>query len=231
MRCGCWRGRFRAALFGGYGWHCALIWQEMLAQGFPGRHASCMRRILWVIGLSAALSSPVAAGTNLSVFGGFLTDNPWEEVLLMPWKMKPQRPGFIGLAISHPIGPEFRTPVGDLRFELEAQLVLHAGLQQHWEVNLPLTARLVPERPVLGVIDTVAFGIGPSFASRPPSFEKVRGNGTVARNLVYMHLEIEHQFADGGSVFGRVHHRSDAFGLIGPGASSNALVIGHRWGF
>lgn len=182
--------------------------------------------------LTGILSAiPAAADTRISVFGGILTDNPWEEVILMPWKMKPQRPGFAGLAIAHPVGPQFQTRAGAVQFEVEAQLVRHGGLQRHWEVNLPVTVRLAPESRILGAADSVAFGIGPSFASRPPSFEAVRGNGKVARNLVYWHLEAEHQLDSGASVFGRLHHRSDMFGTIGPGASSNSLVAGYRWAF
>ncbi len=190
-----------------------------------------MRKVLICFSLLTSMALPAQAEPRFSVFGGFLTDNPWEDVLLMPWRMKPQRPGFIGLAAAHPVGPELHTGAGRLQFELEAQIVCHAGLQSHWEVNLPVTARLDPERRVLGLVDSFAFGIGPSFASRPPSFEAVRGNGKVARNLVYWHLEIEHQFESGSSIFGRLHHRSDAFGLIGPGASSNSLVAGYRFGF
>ena len=194
-------------------------------------HVAAMRNFLICFFLIMTLTLPAQAEPRFAVFGGFLTDNPWEDVLLMPWQMEPQRPGLLGLAITHPVGSEIRTRLGPVRFGVEAQLVRHEGLQQHWEVNLPLTVRLDPERRVLGVFDTFAFGIGPSFASRTPSFEMKRGSGKAARNLVYWHLEAEHRLSDNASIFGRLHHRSDAYGLVGPGASSNALVAGYRWGF
>lgn len=190
-----------------------------------------MRKCVIWSALMSCLSLPALAEPRLAVFGGILTDNPWEDILLMPWRMKPQRPGLIGLALSYPVGPEFQTGLGAVQFGIETQLVRHEGLQQNWEVNLPVTVRLDPVQRVLGVFDTFAFGIGPSFASRPPSFEAQRGNGKVARNLVYWYLEAEHRFESGASVFGRLHHRSDAFGTFGPGASSNALVAGYRFGF
>lgn len=190
-----------------------------------------MRKLLIWFSLLACLSRPAMAEPQVAVFGGILMDNPWEDILILPWRMNPQRPGLIGLALSHSVGPAFETRLGKVQFGVEAQLVRHEGLQQHWEVNLPATVRLDPERRVLGVFDTFGFGIGPSFASRPPSFEAMRGNGKVARNLVYWYLEAAHDLERGGSLFGRLHHRSDAFGLIGPGASSNALVAGYRFGF
>lgn len=189
-------------------------------------------RLCGISGLLAGLAClPVAAETRFSVFGGVLTDNPWEEVVLMPWKVDVQRPGFLGVSVSHPVGSGFDTRLGRLRFEIEGQIVRHAGLQNHWEFNLPVTARLTPARPVLGLVDTVAFGIGPSYATRRPSFEAVRGRGNASRVLIYWHVEVEHTLSNGASLFGRLHHRSDGFGAIGPGGSSNALVVGSRWGF
>lgn len=202
-----------------------------LAQMTLARNIVAMRNFLIQSFLVMILPLSAQAEPRFAVFGGILTDNPWEDVLLMPWRKKPQRLGLYGLAIEHPVGPEIWSRLGHVRFGVEAQLVRHEGLQRHWEVNLPLTVRLDPERRVLGVFDTFAFGIGPSFASRTPSFETKRGSGKAARNLVYWYLEAERRLSDNASIFGRLHHRSDAYGLVGPGASSNALVAGYRWGF
>ncbi len=184
--------------------------------------------------LAAALSLAAAAEAerpSVVLFGGILTDNVWEEVVLTPWRIAPERPGLAGLGMTLPLGRPVDTIAGEVRFEVEPQIVRHFGLQRHWEFNLPVTARLRPETPVLGVIDAVAFGIGPSYATRPPGLEERRGDGDVSQTLIYWHLELERGLSADSSLFLRLHHRSDGFGTIGPGGSSNGLVIGLRRGF
>jgi len=170
------------------------------------------------------------AEPSLSVFSGLLTDNPWEEVAFLPWKVDLQRPGLVGVAAAYPLGAPIRFRHGQLDFAIEGQVVRHFSLQSHWEVNLPLSIGFTPERRILGVMDRVAFGIGPSYATRAPALEARRGGGRAQRLMIYWKAEAERHLDSrpGHSVFIRLHHRSDGFGMIGDGGSSNGMVLGLR---
>lgn len=190
--------------------------------------------LLVALGLIAG-ERPAQAETRreLSVFGGILTDNPWEEVVFTPWNAKYEEPGLIGVAAHFRLFDPLSTRMGEFSFWLEPQVVRHFNLQSNWEFNLPVVARLETKRPFLWVIDSFAFGIGPSHASKVPAFEAQRGDGEAVQNLIYWHFELAHDL-DGEadrSVFLRLHHRSDGYGLIGPGASSNGVVVGLRSAF
>ncbi len=193
-------------------------------------------RLRWLAAaalMASAAAGPASAGTSISAFAGLLTDNPWEEVALRPWRIDVQRPGLAGLVLGQQLGAPVATRLGTLRFGVEAQLVRHAGLQDNWEVSLPLTARLTPRRPLLRAIDSVAGGIGLSRATRPPAFERQRGGGDAQRIKVHWHIELAHELRDAPAteLFVRLHHRSNAYGLMGPGGSSNGLVAGLRHSF
>lgn len=170
------------------------------------------------------------AEASLSVFGGLLADNPWEEVVFLPWKVDFQRPGLVGAAAAYSLGAPIRLRHGELDFAIEGQVVRHFGLQSHWEFNLPVSIGFTPDRRILGVLDRVAFGIGPSYATREPALEARRGGGRAERALIYWNAEAERHFDSrpGDSIFLRLHHRSDGFGTIGDGGSSNGLVLGLR---
>lgn len=167
-----------------------------------------------------------------SVFGGVLTDNPWEQVVFTPVTADYENPGLIGVSLIQGFGPTFQTPLGILTFEVEAQIVRHFNRQEHWEFNLPVAGRLTQRRPALGFIDSFAWGIGPSYATENPPLEEERGDGEVNQWLVYWYGELAHNLrsTEDASVFLRLHHRSDGFGAIG-GGSSNAVVVGFRNSF
>ncbi len=179
---------------------------------------------------------PAAAGEDsasvedraiaVAVFGGVLTNNNWEDVFV-PWDLDTSDSTLAGFAISHGIGridPRFG-------FEIEGQVVHHFGDQDHWEFNLPVVARW-KAFPWDDVVDTsVAFGIGPSYASEKPKVE-VANRGDSQRWLVYWMAEIEVGPPDKDwSALFRLHHRSGAFGLVADEGGSNALVIGLKQRF
>ncbi|MCE6960881.1 hypothetical protein LAZ40_17795 [Cereibacter sphaeroides] len=182
--------------------------------------------------LLAVAGSAQAEQRSFSIFAGILTDNTWEDYFLTPWETDPQDPGLLGIAFTQPLGRGFDTRFGEVRWEIEFQIVRHAGVQSNWEFNLPIAARLMPEKPVLGVFDTMAFGIGPSHADKEPALELARGDAA-QKDQVYWYAEVERRSRerDCCSFFARIHHRSDAYGLIGEGGSSNGLVVGMRTTF
>ena len=186
--------------------------------------------------LALVLPYPAAAGEDsesiekkaiaVAVFGGVLTNNQWEDVFT-PWDIDTRDSTLAGLAISYGIGridPRFG-------FEIEGQIVHHFGDQDNWEFNLPIIARW-KAFPWDDVVDTsLAFGIGPSYASEKPKVE-VANEGDSQRWLVYWMAEIEvgPPDKDWSAIF-RLHHRSEAFGLIADEGGSNSIVIGFKQRF
>ncbi len=143
--------------------------------------------VAWFGLLGLVLPHPAVAGEGsdstkdkpsaIAVFGGIVTDNNWEDTLV-PWNLDYRESLVAGLAISHRIG-RFDDR---LSFEIEGQVVRHFGDQDHWEFNLPIVARW-EGFPWDDVIDTsLAFGIGPSYASEIPTVEVANG-GAVSGGL------------------------------------------------
>jgi hypothetical protein len=162
----------------------------------------------------------------IAVFGGLVTNNDWEDALA-PWDLEYRESFLAGLAISHRIG-RFDHRID---FEIEGQVVRHFGDQDHWEFNLPIVGRW-KTFPWDEVVDTsLAFGIGPSYANEKPPAE-VAIEGDSHRLLVYWMAEIEAGPPDRDwSAVIRIHHRSEAFGLVADEGGSNAIVIGFKQRF
>ncbi len=123
---------------------------------------------------------------------------------------------------------------GWLRWEAEAQLVYHTGMQNHWESNAVLVARQM-KFPWDDVLDTrVAVGNGLSWAFEEPPLEP-RGDpedGESARLLNYTLVELE--FSPPGdsdwSLFSRLHHRSGVMRTFSDiKGGSNFLGLGLRF--
>jgi hypothetical protein len=192
--------------------------------------------VAWFGLMGLVLAHPVAASEGsasikdkpsaIIVFGGLMTDNDWEDAFT-PWTLDFRDSAFLGLAASHRIG-RFDHRLG---FEIEGQVVRHFGDQDHWEFNLPIIGRW-EAFPWDEVVDTsLAFGVGPSYASEKPKVE-VANDGDSQRLLVYWMMELELGPPDQGwSAIFRLHHRSGAFGLVADEGSSNTMVIGLKQRF
>jgi len=189
--------------------------------------------VAWFGLMALVLPHPATAGEDsasnkdrpsaVAIFGGIMTDNKWEDTVA-PWNLDYRDSTFLGLAASHVIG-RFDDRLG---FEIEGQVIRHFGDQDHWEFNLPIIGRW-ETFPWDEVVDTsLAFGIGPSYASEKPKIE-VDNEGDSQRWLVYWMVEIEAGPPDKDwSVILRLHHRSEAFGLVADEGGSNAMVIGFK---
>ena len=159
----------------------------------------------------------------ISLFGGVLTDNRWYDTFA-PWNLEFRSSALVGLAALHRIGP--MNPRWS--FEVEGQVVRHFGDQDNWEFNLPIVGRW-HTFPWDDVVDTsLAFGIGPSYASSIPKAE-VANRGNSHRLLVYWKLEAElaPPNSDWSAIF-VLHHRSGAFNTVADEGGSNSIVIGLR---
>lgn len=172
-------------------------------------------------------SDPVAPGgftVYVSGFAGRLTSNVHHELFLTPWSADFLDSYLAGVAlgVERP-GPWPRFDIG-----AELQLVRWTGAQRHWELNaMPVVGRYRFEGQA-GPLRSVAFGLGLSYASEIPSEELAR-DGESNRFLVYWSAEAEFGAQDGAlSPFIKVHHRSNAFGLIEEESGSNSIAFGLR---
>ncbi|MCZ6637227.1 MAG: hypothetical protein O7C66_03425 [Alphaproteobacteria bacterium] len=167
--------------------------------------------------------SDTGGSIAVSIFGGWMTDNRWEEVFT-PWELDFRDSALVGMAGSRRI---WRYD-DDISFEIEGQIIRHFGDQDHWEFNLPFIVRW-ETFPWNDIIDTsVAFGLGPSYASKVPKDESAM-DGESQHWLVYWVFELAMGLpeTDWSGVF-RLHHRSGAFGIVADKGGSNVLAVGLR---
>ena len=175
----------------------------------------------------AGTAAPCWAGEylySLNLYGGRLTSNHWDEVFSIG-------DGWLDFKDSYLLAATLARRIGgygnSISFEIEGQVVKHFKGQEHWEFNGLVTARW--ERFWWDdFLDTsLAFGLGPSFATKKPV---VLSEG---QNLVYWMIELalalpEHPRT---AFITRIHHRSNAFGLVGDEGGSNALAFGLKYRF
>lgn len=174
---------------------------------------------------SAAWAQP-AEGPSVVVFGGQMTDNHWEETFV------PSEIDFLdSYLLGVGVGYEWPSRLPRTSIGLEAQMVAHFGRQDHVEFNLPLVVRYHPERPPVPALESLAFGIGLSTATKDPQTEVDR-DGKTTKTLVYWMGELAFRLPreDTALIF-RLHHRSDAYGVFPNDSGSNAVTIGIRWRF
>jgi hypothetical protein len=116
---------------------------------------------------------------------------------------------------------------------LEGQLVKHFNLQSHWEFNLLGILRWEKFLWDPWLDTSMAFGLGASCATDKPKIE-IQNDGETARTLVYLMFElavVPLESQPQWEIITRIHHRSNAFGLIAEDGGSNALALGLRYSF
>lgn len=160
--------------------------------------------------------------TALTLFGGQMSDNDWNHIATL--NDVDLRDAYIaGVALSREL-----TNSEDWAIEVEGQVVRHLGTEEHWEFNAALVARWRGFPWSESIPTSVAFGLGPSYATEVPK-EEVARSGESARFLIYWVAELEIGPADSAwSGIARLHHRSNAFGLIDENGGSNWLTLGIR---
>ena len=185
-----------------------------------------------LLGVALCCSSVMAhAATGekdlaLAVYAGSLTDNNWRQSLSGQADFVDAH--LLAVALGRTL---WRSEGRALSLEAEANLARHWGMQDHWEVNAMVTARWhrFPWSDALAT--SVAFGAGPSYASKVPAAE-VANDGSSEKGLLYWHLELTlgPPKADWTALF-RLHHRSTGYGAFGEAGGGNALTAGVRWFF
>ncbi len=120
-----------------------------------------------------------------------------------------------------------------LSYEVEGQLVKHFDLQDHWEFNALGVLRWEPFFWDRWLETSAAFGLGGSYATEKPQVE-IDNDGETSRFLVYWMLELAvapFSARPDLELIARIHHRSDAFGLVADDGGSNALALGIKYRF
>ncbi len=168
----------------------------------------------------------LAEDLAFSVYGGRLTNDPWEKSIA---------PGvdFADAGLVVVSGSwTFARVLGDkLSFEVEANLAKQFGDQDHWEINLPIVAFRWHRFPWDDTVATsFAWGIGSSYATDEPPVER-ENNDESKKWLIYWFGEFTFGPPDSPwELLTRLHHRSDGFGALN-GGGSNALCLGFRYRF
>lgn len=186
--------------------------------------------LAFVLGATGAQASSGAAKRALTVYGARISSEAtWQHVIKDPFGTDFVDSWLVAAALSR----SYASVLHDsLAFEAEGQIVYHFGEQDHWEFNaVPVVARWrrFPWNRVIAT--TAAFGLGLSYATEVPEVELALED-TSERTLIYWVAE----FTGGppGSNWAvslRLHHRSDAFGLMAEDGGMNAVGLGVQWRF
>lgn len=187
----------------------------------------CILTALMVYLLGIAPGVAFAQDFALAIYGGRLTREKWESAL---------SPGTdfadATIVVASVSWTALRFFDGKLSCELEAQAGKYFGDQDHWEFNLPIFGFRWHRFPWSDHLTTsLAWGIGPSYATRVPEIE-LEINDDSSRWLIYWFGELTLGPPTANwEVLMRLHHRSDGFGTVADDGGSNALCAGLRYHF
>ncbi|MDW4499011.1 hypothetical protein R5H30_13530 [Sulfitobacter sp. D35] len=161
-------------------------------------------------------------GWALTGFAGVMTRDPWHDAVQV-WDADYVKSGLVGLGLERQFAQ-----AGRFSFGLEVQAVQHFGRQGHFEINTPFTVRYDRQGAYLPNLDSLAFGLGLSWASERPQVEIDR-DGDSTQTLFYWMIELAYDLAQTeDELLFRIHHRSDGYGVFPIDTGSNALTIGLR---
>lgn len=164
----------------------------------------------------------------LNIYSGRMSTNHWIDFF--------QPNGQIHFEDSYLFAATLAKRVGGWEdkasYEIEGQIVKHFHLQTNWEFNALATVRWEAFWWDDFVDTSVAFGLGPSYATDKPEIE-IENDGDTSRFLVYWMLELAAALPSHPRIalIARIHHRSDAYGLVADEGGSNALAVGLKWIF
>ena len=162
-----------------------------------------------------------------TLYGGVMTDDNWRQAIS----------GQAGLEdswiLAGALGWTFFRPDSRMwSLELEANIVRHFGIQDHFEFNGPVLNLRWETFPWDRVLDThAAFGLGPSFSSSLPEYERTK-SGDSDPLLLFWHIEVGAGLPGSPwSAIFRLHHRSTGYGMFAEQGGSNILSLGLRYEF
>jgi hypothetical protein len=116
--------------------------------------------------------------------------------------------------------------------ELEANVARHFGIQDHFELNAPILTVRWDYFPWDKLLDTsLAYGLGPSYATKLPEYERQK-SGDSEQLLLFWHIEAAFGLPESNwSTIFRLHHRSSGYGMFAEKGGSNILTMGLRYEF
>jgi hypothetical protein len=162
----------------------------------------------------------------VTVYGGRMTDDVFEDTLA-------GQADFVDAyvvvgALSWTFARYFEDA---LSFELEGQIGKWFGDQKNLEFNLPVVIRWSKFPWGHYVSTSLAYGLGPSYATREPAAE-IDNHDHTSKFMVYWFGELAFgpPESDWAGVF-RLHHRSGAFGHVADDGGSNTLAVGLKYRF
>ncbi len=162
-----------------------------------------------------------------SLYGGVMTDDNWRQSIS----------GQADLVDSHilvgALGWTFYRPANGLwSLELETNMARHFGIQDHMEFNAPILTVRWDHFPWDKTLETsLAYGIGPSYATKLPEYERQK-SGDSEQFLLFWHIEAAFGLPDSNwSTIFRLHHRSSGYGVFADKGGSNILTMGLRYEF
>lgn len=190
----------------------------------------CIIAAIMVITLTTNFIGPAVADDDfaVTVYGGWMTDGDFGE------SFTGQAEFIDAYVVVGALSWTFARYFEDaLSFELEGQVAKWFKDQKHLEFNLPVVIRWSKFPWDNYVSTSLAYGLGPSYATREPAAE-IDVHDDTKKFLVYWFAELalgppESNWA---GVF-RLHHRSGAFGLVaerGHGGA-NTLAVGLKYRF
>ncbi len=165
---------------------------------------------------------------SVFVYGGKWSDNPIAHIIRFETEFENSYVWAAGISRNIYDITDF------LVIEAELGTARHTGLQDHCEFNAALNLRL-HRFPWDDYIKTsLAYGLGPSYATSRPPIENTTDRGP-AHILVFMPVEVA--FGPPGKSNSplefiiRVHHRSGAYGIVSTAKGSNFVTAGFRYRF
>ena len=189
------------------------------------RHFLTLCSALAICLLAGTPDSLSAGDCALTVYGGRVTEDKWFESLSPCVKFAD---AYILVAAFSRTVKSYSA--GSYTLEVEGQVARHFGEQDHMEFNLPVVVRRHGFLSGYTLASSAAFGLGPSWATEEPAVE-AELSGSTEKFLIHWFAEITLGPKDRNWAFAlRLHHRSDAFGLVARDGGSNTLAAGVRFG-
>lgn len=186
--------------------------------------------IIWIaftVVLAGRISTAGARDWAVSLYGGRVTSENWENTAST--SVAYEDAYLAAVAVDWTAKRFFNA---SLTLEVEAQAAKYFGDQDHYEFNLPLLALRWHRFPwQRHLATTLAFGLGPSYATEVPPVE-VEIDGESARWMVYWFGEFTFGPPQGRwALLLRLHHRSEAFGVVADSGGSNTIAGGFKFFF
>ncbi len=175
----------------------------------------------------AALPAVATASSDYhaTLYGGQGTRSSIHEIL---FQTEFEDSWFVGAGI----GKTLATLTPDMTLEAEGNVLKHMGRQHHWETAAAPMVRWHTFPWNDTVATTFGIGLGLSYATHLPVIEQEK-NGKSNTLLVFLPVEVTLAPEKDSKWEGvmRIHHRSGAWGVVGPRGGSNFATAGLRYHF